>query len=86
VHHQKGNIVAQTGPDAARAKAAADAAKAAAANAKTNAYKAGLEAQFGAKGRVKVAFDQYGNLVLQENIFMLLQMVQMLKLLMLVLL
>ena len=60
--------MAQTGPDAARAKAAADAAKAAAANAKTNAYKAGLEAQFGAKGRVQVAFDQYGNLVLQENI------------------
>lgn len=74
-HHQKGNIVAKptyTSPDAARAAAEASAAANAAASAKANA--AAKEVQnllnglFGSTGSLKVGFDQYGNLQLQQNI------------------
>jgi len=75
-HHQKGNIVAEptySSADAARIAAekasAAKAAASAKANAKTEGIKNFLNSVFGTGGKLKVGFDQYGNLQLQEEIF-----------------
>jgi len=74
-HHQKGNIVAEptySSADAARIAAeksnAAKAAASAQANAKKEEIKNFLNAAFGPNGRLKVGFDQYGNLQLQQQI------------------
>jgi hypothetical protein len=74
-HHQKGNIVAEpiyTSPDAAKnaaeASASANAAIAAKKNAKAKEVQNLLNGLFGATGKLKVGFDQYGNLQLQQNV------------------
>ena len=72
MHHQKGNLVVDIGPDAARAKAAATQAarNAAAAKAKAqlDAKNTAFIDRFGTTGDIKAALDQYGNLVLQKAI------------------
>jgi hypothetical protein len=74
-HHQKGNIVAEptySSADAARIAAekssAAKAAAAAKANAKAKEVQDFLNGIFGATGKLKVDFDGYGNLQLQQQI------------------
>ena len=62
----------ESSADAAKAKNAADRAAAANAAAATNAatkkIQDFLNSAFGTNGKIKVGFDQYGNLQLQENI------------------
>jgi len=64
--------MAESPADAAKAKNAADRAAAASAAAATNAaakkVQDYLNKAFGTNGKIKVGFDQYGNLQLQENI------------------
>ena len=74
-HHQKGNIVAEPtykSPDAAKnaaeTSAATNAAVAANKNAKVKQVQNLLNGLFGATGKLKVGFDQYGNLQLQQNV------------------
>ncbi len=70
-HHQKGKIVAQptfSSADAARSAAQNAATARASASSKANEDKNLLNDRFGPNGKLKVAFDPYGNLQLQQQI------------------
>lgn len=60
-HHQKGNTMVESSADAARLAAAASTSSAK----KVQDFLNGI---FGEKGKLKVGFDQYGNLQLQQNV------------------
>lgn len=70
-HHQKGKIVAQptfSSADAARSAAQNAETARASASKKANELKNLLNDRFGPNGKLKVAFDPYGNLQLQQQI------------------
>jgi hypothetical protein len=71
-HHQKGKIVAQhtfSSADAARSAAQNETTARASASKKANELKNLLNDRFGPNGQLKVGFDPYGNLQLQQNLF-----------------